>query len=285
MASFQTLAIWILVSAVVVRAEDSTLCTSYRNHPLYSPTQTPVLIQCWSYMTMPKEPTTFYKVRHTQHEYAPMHEPSSNKYSSLDWFWASNGQGKTDDFVKLHFNRAARVYLLVPVHMYSDMESPSLPGWKAVEPVVLVKGDRRPLVFGTFQKYSVLSSLPQKMYVFYKDGSEVVLPHHSWVWGNLKGFKIPKMMPWIAMVAEKDGEVPRYPAQPSQISRQIRPNRRCPQALHDLWVTPNTDDSDADTRGKMWKTWHPLWDPIFWWYVLFLYFQLNSNYSCPISQF
>lgn len=255
----------LVLTAAVVRAEGATLCPSVQNHPLYNSSRGSVLIRCWSYMTMPKEPITFYKVNHLPHRYAPIYEPSSKKYSSLDWFWASNGQGSSDDFVKLYFNRVARVYLLIPVHKYSDMESPSLLGWRAEEPVTLVKGEGRPFIFGTHQKYTVLPYLPEKMYVFSREGSEVILPHHSWVWNNLKGFKIPKMKPWVAMISESNGEVPRYPSQPTQISKQIRPNRRCPQALHDIWVTPNTDNSDDDTRGKMWKTWHPLWDPMFWW--------------------
>lgn len=255
----------LLLIGTPILADDETVCTSYLKHPLYNSSEQPVLIKCWSYMTMPKEPMTFYKVRHLQHRYAPMDDPTSKIFSKLDWFWASNGQGVTDDFVKLHFNRIARVHLLVPIHKYSDMDSPSLPGWNPLGPAVLVKGEGRPLIFGTFQKYKVLSSLSEKMYVFTREGSDVVLPHHSWVWNNLKGFKIPSMMPWIVMVSERDGTMPIYPSQPARIPMKIRPNRRCPQALHDLWVTPNTDSTDTDTAGKLWKTWHPTWDTMFWW--------------------
>lgn len=231
---------------------------------------------------------TFYHGQYKRHRYAPMSDLSSHVYSELDWFWASNGQGVTDDFVKLHFNRQARVYLLIPVHKYSEMSDPTLPGWNAVGPAVAVKGLDKPLEFGVHQKYTVLNAISEKVYVFSKEGSEIVLPHHSWVWNNLKGFKIPNMSPWIAMVSEKGGETPKYPPQPHQVSHRIRPNRKCPTALHDLWVTPNTDSYDPDTAGKLWKTWHPAWDPMFWWYVIntitFLFLKNDTQNSIRIRQ-
>lgn len=69
----------------------------------------------------------------------------------------------------------------------------------------------------------------------------------------------------IVMLCEMDGSAPPVPKNPSQITAPILPNKECPEALHNAWVTKNTDNSDDDTRGKNWRTWHPQWDPCYWW--------------------
>jgi len=68
---------------------------------------------------------------------------------------------------------------------------------------------------------------------------------------------------YFLLLSEQDGS-------PSKIPMGIHGEtanaaEKCPTWLHDTWVTPDNDKEDKDTSGILWKTWHPLWDPCFWW--------------------
>lgn len=270
MANSSLSASFIIVAAalfVQVRRSQAIECPSYENHPAYHSSMQPTLIRCWSYMKTSRIPWNMYLAKYTLHRYAPVSDPNSLVYDGLDWFWTTSGHLDRPDFIKLHFNRHARVYLIIPMHRLSKMTTPSLGSWKPMGEVKLVKGEGRPFGFGVHQKYEGESFLYERAYIFSMMGKDVELPHQQYVTKYLKGFEIPKGHPWIAMIGERDGSPWSYPPNPPSVRDTIRPNRRCPDELHDLWVTPNTDDSDADTRGKVWKTWHPAWDPIYWWYV------------------
>lgn len=225
----------------------------------------PVLIKCWSFMNCPKLPKTAYIAQYKKHRYAPVSDLDSLSYDELDWFWATSGHGDTSDFIQFHFNRHARVYLTIPVHRNTRMGSVSLPGWKAMGEVNLVKGIEEPFEFGVFQKFPAQPTLPERAYIFMKRGKDVEIPHLTWVEKNLRGFDIPNGYRLFAMFAETDGSKWEYPSWPSTIRHKIKPNEQCPKDLHNQWVARNTDDDDPDTAGKYWRTWHPLWDPIYWW--------------------
>lgn len=68
------------------------------------------------------------------------------------------------------------------------------------------------------------------------------------------------------LLAEKGGVRPVRPPPPPGV-RDIYPNTRCPDGLHELWRTGAHDPADGDTSWKTWRTWHPQVDPIYWWYV------------------
>lgn len=216
-------------------------------------------------MTSPRLPKTAYLAKYKNHQYAPVTDLTSTTYEELDWFWAMSGHGDTSDFIQLHFNRNARVYLVIPVHRYAKVEDVSLPGWEAIEEVNLVKGAGELFEFGVFQKFPAQLTLPERAFIFMKEGKNVVFPHLDWVRMNMVGFKIPKGYQLFTMISEVDGSKWEYPSWPSAIRNEIKPNEKCPEDLHNLWVTPDTDLNDPDTQGKYWKTWHPLWDPIYWW--------------------
>lgn len=102
---------------------------------------------------------------------------------------------------------------------------------------------------------------PNRVSLFCKEVSAgiVTLPRAS-------RLGIPGRFGYDIILAEKGGVRPvRQPPPPGV--RDIYPNTRCPDGLHELWRTGAHDSSDADTRGKTWRTWHPQVDPIYWWYV------------------
>ncbi|OSX72020.1 hypothetical protein BU14_0482s0013 [Porphyra umbilicalis] len=67
------------------------------------------------------------------------------------------------------------------------------------------------------------------------------------------------------LLGEADGSAPTPPRQAAELGgKPALPGRPCPRSLHDLWVVPNADGADADTRGRAWATWHPQLDPIYY---------------------
>lgn len=103
--------------------------------------------------------------------------------------------------------------------------------------------------------------VPHMAYVFSKVGSSVEIGSKDWMYANLphldtKGY-------WSAMIAEEDGSPVAAPTRPRGM--EIEAGARCPDALHDRWITPGTDQLDTSAHGNtMFRTWHPLWDPCYW---------------------
>lgn len=272
------LALVLFVLSHPCRADES-MCTTPEKHPAYTTSTLPVLIKCWTYMNTPRLPRTAYLTKYDRHMYAPASDPTSMVYDRLDWFWTASGHGDTNDFVKLHMNRNSRVYMAVPVHHMSKLDGEvSLgDGWKPVGEAILVKGLGEKFKFGVFQTYEPKLHVPERVYIFQKRGRDVQIPHFAWIGNNVRGFEIPNGRSIIFMITEGDGTSWEYPPNPPSVTEPIVPNQKCPDQLHDLWVTANTDDDDEDTAGMVWKTWHPLWDPIYWWYVhSFLLFFLKK---------
>lgn len=63
-------------------------------------------------------------------------------------------------------------------------------------------------------------------------------------------------------IAESDGSA--SPSVGFFAGKAVEANKRCPDSLHDSWVVEDKP-GDPDTRGQFFKTWHPKYDPCFWW--------------------
>lgn len=139
---------------------------------------------------------------------------------------------------------------------------PTLEGWKGTGFVELVEGERNRVKYGVHQHEEWF--IPGMGYVFERVFMDVVeLPYANFVVENVDGLRVTG--DYVVLLGEEDGSPSREPWPPRDVTQRIRPNERCPDQLHDLWVTPNDDDDDEDTKGMMWKTWHPQWDPCYWW--------------------
>ncbi|KAI0566299.1 hypothetical protein FGB62_10g212 [Gracilaria domingensis] len=193
-------------------------------------------------------------------------------YDALDWFYVEHHkQPVSDRFIQLNLHRDAKVYLIVSVQYNNDFPPARLPGWNSEGWAIRVDRLDREFVFGVHQTQS--RYLPTRVYIFSRGArGTAILPSNDWVTRSVSGVNV--IGGWYAMVAEHDGKPSEKPAQPNGVSETILPNRRCPDALHGLWVTPETDASDADVRGRMWPTWHPQWDPCYWCLVL------TNNFFC-----
>ncbi|GAB0494689.1 hypothetical protein MMPV_005985 [Pyropia vietnamensis] len=67
------------------------------------------------------------------------------------------------------------------------------------------------------------------------------------------------------LLGEADGSAPVPPRQVDELRGEVAlPGKPCPRTLHDLWAVPSTDKTDGDTAGRMWATWHPQLDPIYY---------------------
>ena len=203
-----------------------------------------------------------YHPRYTAHHWSPIDRPASKKYYGLDWFWANGDDDAAGSpaYVRLHLQRPAKVYLAVAPEWDADFPDATLTGWNA-EGWVQRPDDDEDFVSGIHQQYG--RWLPTRMYIFSKRASgSLDLPEEKWIEANVKGIKTSGY--WYLMLAEPNGDAPEAPANPAGVSAEIVPNQRCPDALHELWVTENTDDDDEDTRGRKWQTWHPMYDPCYW---------------------
>ena len=62
------------------------------------------------------------------------------------------------------------------------------------------------------------------------------------------------------LIGEGDGSNPLIPDLPTGISERPVPNQTCPAWVHDQYVAGHPDD------GRMYRTWHPSIDPVYWCY-------------------
>ncbi|KAI0561698.1 hypothetical protein FGB62_74g17 [Gracilaria domingensis] len=186
-------------------------------------------------------------------------------YYGLDWFIAAHHrQPVSDSFVQLNLHRDAKIYLIVPVKSNRDLPTATLPGWTSEGWATRVTEPDDEFIFGVHQKKT--RYIPKRAYIFSKDAKGMaVLPSNDWVKRSVSG--VEGVGKWFAMIAESDGQPSKMPTQSNSVVDAILPNQRCPDALHDLWVVPEPDVSDEDVNGRMWPTWHPQWDPCYWWYV------------------
>lgn len=218
-------------------------------------------MKSWKPLNGPEFESGNYHVNPSTHQYAPIEDEESTKYKGLDVFWHYN-TGEGPEFLKLEFQRAVKVYMLAVFNHDPDYPAAELEGWKSEEYVQLVKGEDEDMPFGVHQPG--VRWMPWQAHVFSKVvDSEITLPAGDWVKENIRGGS--SIGEYILLLAEADGSAPKRPENPSGITAEISPNQRCPDELHDLWVTDNTDANDPDTEGMKWPTWHPMWDPCYWW--------------------
>lgn len=244
-----------LVSGFALRCTD---------HPIHTAGMGSVMAYAWRFIHAARFSFANYHPRYRGHTWAPRENLGSTKYKGLDWFWANSGTYSNASYVTLFLQRRSRVYLVVTYSYNPAYPRATLPGWRPEGYVQLVDGEKDVFKYGVQQ--SLTRWLPSSAYVFSKlAGPYVHLPERGWVRDNVGG--IESSGDWYVMLAETNGAAPAPPKNPAGISVPIVPNQKCPDSLHDRWVTRNTDDKDRDTRGKMWRTWHPMWDPCYWWYV------------------
>lgn len=137
----------------------------------------------------------------------------------------------------------------------------TLPGWTAEGPSRL-DGPTK-FEYGVFQKATV--ELPEYVYVFSKisDADNVItIPQWMWVRENIGGVRI-KSGSYHVLIGESDGRPTEKPAPFNNL--EIAPNTKCPDQLHDAWGVTVVDSNDPDAEGKRFGSWHPAWDPCYWW--------------------
>lgn len=194
--------------------------------------------------------------------------PSSQFSSSagLDLLYIPlDSKSNSPDVAKVYMQRPARVYLMAAASSSSNIppSSVDLPGWQPLGLAARL-GTHQSLSYGLFQKHRV--SVPSHVYVFWKRTSgsaqEVVLPQQKRLRDSVRG--VPGLSgDYHVRIAEDDGR-------PSTEPRRFRgvnalPNKLCPAILHSSWGVQNDDQNDRFTRGKIFGSWHPQWDPCYWW--------------------
>lgn len=230
-----------------------------------------VLVRSWNYLdnmlkTVPSIPV--YHARFNKFTY--ISRPSkagetSKNYSGLDLFYLPGiVKSKNPNIAAVFFQRPAVIYMMVDIISRSGiLPSGSLPGWKS-EGLATLKGPPRMFAFGIHQKNNM--SLPSHVFVFSKRTTgrlnEITLPQWGWLEKNIQGINAVDGRYHIR-IAESDGSPSLKPA--SFRGRNISPNKRCPDVLHDAWGVENDDDTDEYTKGKRFGSWHPAWDPCYWW--------------------
>lgn len=241
---------------------------SCEEHPAYSSALKPVLIRAWK---MPdgqpsKSQDVVYMPRYKKHQYTPL-SGNRNKYRALDYFHLVLFKTEQHNPITFYFQRPAKVYLFVdptdPNAAINAADTPQLDGWKSEGFAELTKGSS-PLKYGIYD--TVERVLPTVVYVFSKlsSGTEnvVMAPSSAAIKSSVTNLTIggKYMNFWIA---ESNGKASK-PVGKFQ-GKSVAPNKKCPDALHNAWYALDDNTEDADTRGVKFATWHPRWDPCFWW--------------------
>lgn len=240
-------------------ANSAMLC---KDHPAYSPSLRPVIVSSWEYKTStPNLEQLVYIPRYTGHAFAPVSKEGSSMYKGLDLF--HTGNIKDAPTFRMHFQRPAKVYILIDVQKnnFDSSKSASLSnGWKSEGWATRVNGPDT-ITFGIHE--TATNPMSQHVYVFSQlSGSDdyVDLPQTRFVKSKLSSLDVTGV--FNLLIAESNGN----PSPPvgSFKGRNIETNKPCPSSLHDAWMVPDTSN-DPSTRGKLFSSWHPQWDPCYWW--------------------
>ncbi len=141
--------------------------------------------------------------RYNQHTWAPVHDPDSTKYKNLDFFSTYLARNAPDDYVMMHFQRKAKVYMLAG-GKYEEGSWVTLPGWESEEWVKMVNGSARiKAVMGVADNMTfhvnhyafVLTQAPSR---------EIMLPSVEWVRKNINGLKTNGY--YVILAAEASGK-------------------------------------------------------------------------------
>lgn len=249
-----------------------------KDHPAYRNSLNPVLVRSWYiYRTGTNPQQGAYFPRFKNATFSPARDRNSTKYKNLDYFFISGEKGNPS--FRMYFQRKAKVHIIVPVaRKRVDLsKSASLPGqWKSEGWIRRTAGSST-ITYGIHQRQQF--PISQFWYMFSQHTTTVGndhmidFPQNFFVKEKLKEFMVDGS--FDLLIAEEDGS-PSLPIGSFQ-GKIIEPNTKCPPALHNVWKT--TDMDDPDTRGVEFRTWHPNWDPCFWWYVSTL--QLFSFLFIP----
>lgn len=267
-----------------------------KDHPALDKTSTPVLIRSWKFLGRRTQifvnNRIVYVPRLTaKFNYVPIPPPapvdmdvpgptddpmtteppvssrfstSPDKYRGLDFFvMAGNRNVRSPFALKMYLQRAAKLYLFVNTLSY-DAANPvdaTLRGWQS-EGWADLGRPQQALVYGVHQKTAFRAT--KYAYVFSKKtrgrNHVAYLPQVGWVMRNIQG--IVANGQYHIRVAEADGSPSVKPGLFRGVD--IKPNRRCPDVLHNAWSTFD-NNNDPHTQGMTFRTWHPQWDPCYWW--------------------
>lgn len=249
----------VFLSITQVWANSAMLC---KDHPAYKPSLRPVIVSSWDYKTStPGMEQLAYIPRYTGHVYAPVNSERSPVYKGLDLFHTANMRnGPT---FRMYFQRAAKVYMLVDVTKknFDATKTAAKYGWKSEGWVKRVGGPDT-ITYGVQEK--TMKFMSPYAYVFSTNSGNknyVDLPQTASVKHQMAHLDVTGS--FNLLVAESNGR----PSEPvgSFNGRVIEPNTPCPSVLHDTWKVPDDNKNDPTTRGKSFTSWHPQWDPCYWW--------------------
>ena len=235
---------------------------SCKDHPLYFEGMGSEMVK--SFYVLEGDPFVrmMFVPRVSSHRYEPYDpkEPST-KYSDLSWFFAPGGTSKSDKFVALELQRPSKVYLMVGISFSKSQPDATLPNWKFEGHAELGKGRDEGLQYGVHE--DMTKFVTEYVVVFSRNFNDLVyVPNLKWIETNIRGVRAKS---FVLNIAESDGSPPNAPLPPKGFTTPIRPMTPCPSKLHEAWVTKNVDHTDSDTKNMMWPTWHPAWDPCYWW--------------------
>lgn len=260
----------ILHLCALVQADLGLLCV---DHPVGGEVSNPVLIRSWEYLDLltavQVNGRVDYHPRFTGFSFFPVSDKTSDKYNGLDLFVLGGAKsGKRANAVRIDFQRPVVVYMFVNAFGYNRLapQKGQLEGWKPEGWVELAgNGKGYKYSYGIHQKAKVI--LSRYAYVFSKPSSSpsnsLIVPHSQWLRGNVRGVRVRGA--FHLRIAEKDGKPSLAPSKFR--GSNVRPNTQCPGVLHKSWGTFDDNQEDEFTKGRWFSSWHPQWDPCFWWYV------------------
>lgn len=237
-----------------------------KEHPAGEGIQS-VLISSWDFDQSSTEvEQVTYLARYRGHKYAPVEDLASDLYNGLDLFHTADFTNLPS--IRIFFQRPAKVYLFVNVEeadFNPEVSAVLRGGWNSVGWAQRVLGEGT-IVYGIHQTIS--REMSKYVYVFQKHtGGKAFLdlPQAKFVKKRTSfataGPRISLTGRFNLWIAEADGTASPDPG-PFQGS-VILPNTVCPKGLHDAWmVTKSGDPSVADVK---FTSWHPQWDPCWWW--------------------
>eukprot|EP00171_Calliarthron_tuberculosum_P005281 IDg5281t1 len=211
------------------------------DHPLWGSTGNGVLMRSWYYAPGGDDrmhwSQSVYLPQYTQHSWVPVGDPTSTKYLNLDYFTTHSSRDPVENYCTINFQRRAKVYLLVHGWVRNDPDA-TLAGWKS-EGWVEFKpntSSNRDTIFGLGKRKGKMYA-PSRAYVFSKIAESLTIPSHHVIGSNIRGINLKGY--WSVLISEADG------------SASVPPK------------SPPTPPTRRHTK-KMFKTYHPLWDPCFW---------------------
>lgn len=258
-STVSVLAVLLLLHAAAAQnLADAMQCSQ---HPAnVGNTFTSVLVSSWDLeFSSQRSETVAYLARYTGHKYAPISDTASTKFEGLDLFHMAD-LTRSPNF-EISFQREARVYLFVTVDsLPADTSAPvSLRGWTSVGYAQRVVGGPT-IDYGVYQ--TLTRKMPEFVYVFFKNtggSASVSIPQSRFITRKISGLSVSgEFNLWIS---EADGS--KSPDPGLFQGSSVTPNQPCPAALHDTWMAEK--EGDPSVAGQMFPSWHPPWDPCFWW--------------------